>query len=154
MPSSYSFCTSCFVIRYFNNITGNRRNSDSLRIQEKSINREFGMILDFNCNKLLMALILMLSLLLSHGEAGTLRGHRNRADRGGPNIRDAKHYQMTAGGPEPYCGPCDTRNCPLVSAETCQGQVVKDRCGCCPFCDTLKPVTSLASTENNNTASK
>ena len=98
-----------------------------------------------------MAMILVLSLSLSYGEAGILRNHRYRADRAGNDLR---HYQPSAGDPGPYCGPCDTRNCPLVSAETCQGQVVKDRCGCCPFCDTHKPATSLVSTESNNTASK
>ena len=98
-----------------------------------------------------VAMILVLSLSLSYGETGILRNHRYRANRAGNDLR---HYQPSAGDPGPYCGPCDTRNCPLVSAETCQGQVVKDRCGCCPFCDIHKPATSLVSTESNNTASK
>ena len=158
MPNSNNYCTSCIVIRYFKNITDRKRNFDTCSLrnnQVQYIDRKFGIAsLGFNFNQFQMALILILSLLLSHGEAGILRGHRNRADRGGLTVTNTRHYQGSAGDPGSYCGPCDTRNCPLVSAETCQGQVVKDRCGCCPFCDTLKPATSLVSTENNTTASK
>ena len=157
MPSSYSYCTSCNVIRYLNNITCGKMNFDSLQNNQfQYIDRKFAGItsMGFNFNKIQMALILILSLLLSHGEAGILRGHRNRADRSGSTVTNTRHYQPSVGAPGPNCGPCDTRNCPLVSAETCKGQVVKDRCGCCPFCDTLKPATSLVSTENSTTASE
>ncbi len=34
-----------------------------------------------------------------------------------------------------WCPPCDVRNCPLVSPDTCLGSIHKDWCGCCPVCN-------------------
>ena len=166
--SSTSYCNSCNLgrylsenivrskrtrtfsfIRYNTDTNGNKSTGTSpMRINFKGI--IFG--LDFrNISwKMIPLFLVIASLLVSHCDGGILRGHRNRGERGNKaiikDITKVKHnsenkYETNNGEVGPYCGTCDTRNCPLVSAETCPGQVVKDKCGCCPFCDTANVIT-------------
>lgn len=36
------------------------------------------------------------------------------------------------------CAPCDVRQCQQVFPESCQGQILKDSCGCCPICSSYE----------------
>ncbi len=166
--SSTSFCSSCNLGRYLsNNIIRSKRprtfsysryqkdTSGNKSLWKFSARTNFGVISgleSLNINwKMVPIFLVMASLLVSNCDAGILRGHRNRGERGNKaafkdftkvNLESEDKYETSNGEVTPYCGPCDTRNCPLVSAETCAGQVLKDKCGCCPFCDTANIITA------------